>query len=140
MLSLWKKHTRVNTVFALAAAAFLLVNFFGFAHMSMTMDADGHMIMSDCPFMGTSICNMSPFEHVVMWQNLFTTTPHELNQTLALLLLIVSALGIAWIRYLFPPPREPAKQCSYCSYHERAPIINVLQELFSSGILNPKPF
>ena len=141
MKSLWRKHKLAKAVFAIGMTAFLLIGVLGLSHMGMTMDADGHMTMDNCPFMsGMGICNMSPLEHIAMWQNMFTTIPHELNQTLALLLLIVSALGIAWVRYLFPPPREPVRQRIYYSYREHVPVLNILQELFSSGTLNPKLF
>ena len=141
MISLWGKYKLTKTIFTLGVVAFLLMGVFGLSHAGMTMDADGHMTMDTCPFMsGMGICTMSPLEHVAMWQSMFTSTSHELNQILVVLVLMISVLGIAWIRYVFPPPRELVRQRTYYSYREHVPVITVLQELFSSGILNPKLF
>ena len=133
--------TLARNFLTLGLITVLLMGFLGVSHMGMTMGPDGKMTMADCPFMsGSGICNMSPLEHVAMWQGFFVSVPHALNQTLALLLLLVSALGIVRKRYRYPPPRDQLKQKRYYLDRKSVPVISVLQELFSCGILNPKSF
>lgn len=133
--------TFARNFLTLGLIAVLLTGFLGVSHMGMTMGPDGKMTMADCPFMsGSGICNMSPLEHVAMWQGFFASIPHALNQTLALLLVLVSALGIVRMRFLYPPPKDQPRQKRYYVDQKSVPVINVLQELFSCGILNPKPF
>lgn len=134
-------HKLAKAFFTLAVIGSLLPGFLGISHFRMTMGPDGEMSIVDCPFMnGGSICTMTALEHVAMWQSIFTSTPHELNQSIALLLLLVSLFGIIWIRRLYPPPRDVLEQYKYYLYYEHIPVLTVLQELFSSGILNQKPF
>ena len=131
----------VKTILLLGIAAFLLVGFFGLSHLSMNMEMNGEMSMADCPFMiGFSLCTMTPFQHISMWQNLFTNIPLQ-NPTL-ILLLLASALTLLyfWIKQLYPPPKNILRYFRYTSYQKYIPITRSFQELFSNGILNPKTF
>ena len=134
-------HQLAKTFFTLALITVLMMSFLGISHMGMTMGADGKMTQAPCPFMnGSGICNMSPLEHIAMWQSLFTSTLQQFNPVLQLLLLIVSiALGFSWRRYLYPPPDNVHKQFRRYSRCDQIPT-SFLQELFSQGILNPKLF
>ncbi len=139
MLSLQNK--TIKTLFFFGVASFFFVGFLGFSHFSMNMGMDGKMSMEDCPFMiGSSICTMTPFEHISMLQSLFTNIPHQ-NTTLVLLLL-ASALTLVffWIRQLFFPPKNIFMHSCHTSYSKYIPTTHIFQELFSNGILNPKTF
>ena len=95
-------------------------------------------LMSD-PFKLAEMSMRMWQDYVTLWQNMFTNTMHN-ERTLVLILLLLLSASILWNRYLFTPPREPARQHIYYSYREHVPIITLLQELFASGILNPKRF
>lgn len=118
------------------------MGFLGISHSGMTMGPDGKMTMDGCPFMsGTGICNMSPLEHVAMWQSLFAGIPQRFDPTLILLTILASIVFVrVWMRSLYPPPRVGNKQSRYYVYRKNIPIINAMKELFSCGILNPKAF
>ena len=135
----WRK--RAKTLFTLGLIVVLLMGFLGTSHMGMTMGPDGKMTMADCPFMsGSGVCNMSPLEHVAMWQNLFANIPQKLDPVSMLLLIALAVIILISPRFLYPPPNKLLTQLRYYSRHKRAPILTLLQELFSDGILNPKPF
>jgi hypothetical protein len=121
-------------------AAFLFMSMFGVFHSAMSMGMDGKM--SDCPFMpGMNVCPMSPLEHVSLMQGVFSNIPQQQDATLTLILFItfVAITGFIWFRQLFvPPDRFRAKGYFYRNRHFSIP--RLLQGLFSTGILNPKPF
>jgi len=89
--------------------------------------------MSNCPFMGTpAICSMSAQEHIAALQSMFTAIPIQILLLTALLFMAGPIL-----RYLtYKPPRflyfQPEKQF--------VPILDHLQEAFSSGIINSKAY
>lgn len=128
---------RAIAVFVLAA--FTLVGGFGVLHVGMDMDVGGSM--SACPFIGmTALCQMTPLEHIEAWQGMFTSLPWSagaaaLAFVLLVLLGLVSAAGVR-IR-----PVRTAYQALRCLRRwEYVPPANLLQELFSNGIYNPKYF
>lgn len=93
--------------------------------MSMPMDHDG----GGCPFMqgGTSLCPMSVFDHIASWQSTFTIVLIEI------LIFAIPVLVLVWAWLVIPKPERPP------GYRRRSyPATPFLQELFSSGILNPK--
>ncbi len=118
---------------------FMFVGGFGVFHFGMDMDMEGGM--SGCPFMGmTAICEMTPYEHISEWQAAFTTLPHTNTLTLLLISLLALFISLAWLgRIPIRPPLSLAPPVRYTQREEK-PIVNLLQELFSSGILNPKLF
>ena len=130
-----------NKLLILGMSAFLVMNLFGIFHSGMTMSADGKM--SDCPFMpGMNVCPMSPLEHVSYMHDLFTNVPQQQNPMLAFLLLLMglALVAVVWLRNLYTPPNLTSRSQLYF-YRQRSLSIPLLfQELFSNGILNPKPF
>ncbi len=110
-------------------------------HSAMSMSMDGKM--SDCPFMpGMNVCPMSPLEHVSFMQSFFTNIPQQENPLLALLfsLAFVAFVSVTWFKRFFSPP-DPNLRALQHLYRQRSfSILRLLQELFSQGILNPKPF
>ncbi|MES2225754.1 MAG: hypothetical protein V4480_03020 [Patescibacteria group bacterium] len=93
--------------------------------MAMPMDHS----TGGCPFMKgeTSICPMSVLDHITSWQSTFTITLVEIL-TFAL---PIFALALIWL--ILPKPEHPP------GYRRRSyPVPPLLQELFSSGLLNPR--
>jgi hypothetical protein len=130
-----------NSFLALGIGTFLFMSLFGMFHSAMSMSMDGKM--SDCPFMpGMNVCPMSPIEHVSFMQSFFTNIPQEENPLLALLfsLAFVAIVGLVWSKKLFSPPDPNLKALQYFYRQRSYSILRLLQELFSQGILNPKPF
>ena len=129
-------------IFTLGVAVFLFTGFLGLSHFSMTMNREGKMTMSDCPFMnGMAICNMSILEHIATWQSMFAHIQQLQNPMLVLLFLLSLSLAmVSWIKRLYPPPKNMLEQCASFFGCEHVLIIKPLQDLFSNGILNPKLF
>lgn len=135
---LMKSHGR-TAVFCLIIALALLAGLIGLPHVGMDMESDAQM--SFCPVMlGSAICSMSPIQHIALWQNMLTSIPQN---TALLVFLILSALslGLAWLwtrlwNFSF---EERAQSCVPHVSTDALPT-PFLQELFSSGILNPKLF
>lgn len=126
-----------------AAVALLVVGFVvagnsGLVHLGMN-----DMVMSEtmpgCSLMGMSaVCQMSPLEHLGMWQNLFTFLPKVEDLFAPLILLLTLALGVTWFSWL--PRRILKTDVRYRIRHGYVPPLRPLQELFSSGILHSKAF
>lgn len=97
------------------------------------MAMSGHHHEPGCPFMPgeQAICQMDVFDHISAWQSTFTST----LPTIVVYLLVVTAVFAAW-RYYSPPDlfvRVPLSKQRF------EPVrVSVTQELFSSGILNPR--
>lgn len=130
-----------NSFLTLGIGTFLFMSLFGMFHSAMSMSMDGKM--SDCPFMpGMNVCPMSPLEHVSFMQSFFTNIPQQENPLLALLfsLAFVAFVSVTWFKRFFSPP-DPNLRALQHLYRQRSfSILRLLQELFSQGILNPKPF
>lgn len=131
---------RTKAVAVFALASFMLTGGFGMLHAGtdMRMGSDGGA--HNCPFMGmTALCHMTPPEHIEAWQGMFASLPRSLGAALAFALLAficLATLGRVAIRVArtaYRALRRPQRQAY-------APPSNPLQELFSSGILNPKYF
>ena len=125
----------------LLIAGFFSITLFGIFHFGMTMSASGSM--ADCPFMpGMNMCPMSPVEHAAFMQSFLTGVPQLENPILMFLLAIsLLALGsVAWLRKLYSPPETILETKLYFYRQRYFPILRFFQELFSNGILNPRPF
>lgn len=132
----------IKTAIAFGIVAFLLVGA-GVPHFGMTMkmDMDGNMTMTDCYMPGmTAVCNMSPLEHVASWQSMFTATPVQNFTVMLLLLVLVTVIGFLWIEQTHSPPLALQRFSLSSRKREYVPLHSQLQELFSNGILNPKVF
>ncbi len=130
-----------KALFVSGLVVLFLFSFFGIAHSSMSMGEDGNMTMSNCPFMSgqAAVCNMNPLEHIAAWQGMFMSIPQQAGSNLIVLLLTAIALSFLWIINLW----RPSINHTYSSNHffvrkDYIPLASQLQELFSSGILNPK--
>lgn len=109
--------------------------------MKMRMDVDGNMTMSDCYMPGMmTLCNLSPLEHIAAWQTLFAGLPAQALSLMTLLVALASIVGLAWVRYVFSPPRELRNFSRFTRRREYVPLPPLFQELFSNGILNPKSY
>ncbi|MBA3733362.1 hypothetical protein H0W91_03230 [Patescibacteria group bacterium] len=136
-------HNKLIKIFlSLGILAFLFVGFLGMSHFTINMEIGSKMSMVDCPCcaVGTSICTMTPVQHISMWQSLFTNIPSQ-NTTLILLLLASTiAFLFFWTKQLYSPPKNILRNSQYSSYQKYIPNAHNFQELFSQGILNPKLF
>ncbi len=134
------KNNTGKILFWIGILAVLLIPSLGLIHSNM-MGMDSKMSMSDCPFMvGTSsLCTMTPFEHISIWQNMFTTLPNQ--DTVLQFFLIFSTFIFCFIffRQVFSPPQNYF-YLSRNRYRRYIFPTNYLQEAFSRGILNPKTF
>lgn len=122
---------------------FLPVGFFGFSHTNMVMGLDGQMSSGNCfmPGMTEVLCQMNPLEHIATWQNMFTAVPNQNDILLLLASLLALALGALFTAYRSTaPPVTAVLQPQFLYYKRRIPIIHLLQEAFSNGILHPKLF
>jgi len=120
--------------------SFLSTLFFGIFHINMDMSSEGQ-ISQKCFMPGMStMCQMSPIEHISAWQNMFTAIPGGINYLVVFLILftlIISRLALLGrIRQLIVSlPSLPL----LILYRKRYfPIPSYIQEAFSSGILHPK--
>mgnify|MGYP001567940350 CR=1 FL=1 len=129
-----------KTLLILSLVAFLLFGFFGLSHSSMAMGADGNMIMSNCPFMSGQVaaCKMDILEHIATWQSMFTGILSHTGSTLMLMLVAALALAFLWAHLRWPPTNRVFASTRLLVRREYVPPAPSLQELFSSGILNPK--
>ena len=134
------KNNTGKILFWIGILAILIVPSFGLIHFNMQMGMDGNMSVANCPFMvGTSLCSMTPLEHISIWQNIFTTLPHQNTILQILLAFSVFALFFILFRQVFSPPQNYfyLNRNKYRRYTFPA---NFLQVAFSRGILNPKTF
>ncbi len=113
---------------------------FGVSHFGVL----GHVNdqMTNCPFIPghSSVCNMSPVEHVLSLQSMFTVLPVKdvMSQFSALITLLV-LLSTYFIRKYYPPLVLQTAGYSKGVSRRFISIPNSLTEAFSKGILNPKP-
>jgi hypothetical protein len=126
----------------LALLVVLLISATGLPHfgMTMSMDEHGNMAMSDCYMPGmTTLCKMNVFDHMAWWQSMFTSIPAQ-NILFSLLLLVAAAIVLfTWSRLAHSPPEKLPMRFRF-RQRNYIPLASPLQELFSSGILNPKLF
>ncbi len=116
-----------TTIAILSVTAFLFIGSIGM--LSMT----DHHHEPGCPFMPGEqvICQMDVFDHIGAWQSTFTT----ILPTLVLYLFLAAVVFVAW-QYYSPPDlfvRVPINRRRL-----QPARVSVVQELFSSGILNPR--
>jgi hypothetical protein len=128
-----------RAILSLGVVAFLSVGTFGM-FSSATMGMDG--TMSHCPFMpGMNVCPMTAFEHISFMQGLFSNVPHQQDTALALILAMsfVAIASLIWFRQLFVSTGL-SRSIGYFYRNRYFSFQRVLQELFSSGILNSKRY
>lgn len=140
MFTVGKTHKTVYLLTILLA--FFLVGFLSLAQTNVVMGSDAKD-MSNCPFMPgmTSLCQMSPLEHLTAWQTAFTAIPNQADVLAILLLLLALALSTfkLYSNQSASPPRILVPDPSSTTYYKtHIPIVSPLQEAFSDGILHPK--
>lgn len=118
-------------------AAFIIVSIISSVYF-MGMNPDG--TMSHCVFMG-GICNMTLYDHLILWQNMFAMSLQK-TASLDFLLLIVS-LALALTIGIFKLAVEQTHSDDFISklYHKQKQYLSFfdyLKEAFSQGTLNPK--
>lgn len=132
-----------KTFLILGFVAFLFLGFFGISHSTMAMGEEGNMTMSNCPFMQGQavVCKMDPLEHIAAWQSMFTSVPPQDSSILILLLLVALAISFLWTHLRRPSIDTTYKTTKlFIRRGDYIPLASPLQELFSSGILNPKVY
>lgn len=112
---------------------------FGLYQFGVNMNMGGGMV--NCPFSGhaMSICKMNPMEHLQEWQNMFLADP-ALGSILFLVLILASFLIISRFAKYLNQINLTNSYKKLLLYFQSEPIINILQEAFSNGILNPKTY
>lgn len=118
----------------LTVLLFLLMGVVGVWH-TVSMDAG----MSGCPLMAraATLCDMSPTEHIALWQRLFTAAPHRAF----VLALSIAALGLALPRLASTRACSLLHRVQYQSYRRLVLAfvpLDPLKQAFSQGILHPK--
>jgi len=133
------KHSKIAKLSALLTLGiFLVVGGFGILFsFGMNMSSEGDM--PPCPFMaqGSSMCTMTPLEHISAWQSMLTALPvgNILLATLLIFAVIIliskDALGLIEQKLL---------SIYRFRHRKRFTTWNYLQEAYSRGLLNPKTF
>lgn len=119
----------------------LVMLLFSISHFALP----GHMSQQivDCPFMPghSSICKMSPMEHIQAWQSMFTMLPaKDALSFLAVLLALLALLGLNYFRKHTLYDQLELEPNTKLFYLRSISIFDPLKEAFSRGILNPKTF
>lgn len=128
----FRRYARFGVCLAVVLVLFAYAG--GASHLAMSVGGD----MMPCPFADTtSLCDMTPLEHVSAWQSVFTALPYY---DACLLLLCVAVFLFVAVRARFR--RELLHLFVRYRVHIALPPVPAmaLQEVFSAGILNPKPF
>ena len=127
------------TAWLIIAMVGFVLGTFGLPHLGMTMkmDMDGHMKMSDCLMPGmTAICNMTPIEHAASWKSMFTNVLLHYGSTLLFLLL---AFAIAW--YLSHRVYKPERREEFIRrYRNRETGFDSLRLAIADGVVHSKAF
>lgn len=118
--------------------AFILIILLGASQIfAMEMNEDGNM--DGCPFTGkTMLCKMNILEHLSLWQSMFTVIPKK-SVVLLVLISVLTAVILfnrsVLTRLLI---RKQESQLLYFLQHSGLYFLNIIQEIFSQGILHPK--
>jgi hypothetical protein len=124
----------------LGFGALLVMSTLGIVYSGMSMSMGGGK-MSYCPLMsGSNVCPMSALEHAALMQSIFTNIPQQQDATILFILAIsiMAAIGIGWFRSVLTS--APFKYSGFQYRYKERLILRAIQELFSNGILNPKPY
>lgn len=127
-------YLKTNIFLGFLISFLLVLNIGGVFSAHMMMDGD----MTPCPYMGmTSICSMTPLEHLSGWQRMFSV-PLQESGTLLLLSFIVLSLVWIFTQQLFEPLRSFSKVFSRFRYKEK--VFDSLQLAFARGIIHSKAY
>lgn len=106
------------------------------SHLSTTKPMASNM--DDCPFMlhEESICPMDFADHIYIWKSVFVGVLPTILTIISILSLVVIKVRFIWELVLqkakTPAIRRQYREATYSF------LYRPLQEMFSSGILNPK--
>lgn len=97
------------------------------------------MNMIGCPFAGHggAVCDMSPLEHIAMWQNLFAAVP--MQSTVAIFMFLLALFLLAYSVQQFRPP-VPTPQPVRAFYPQETFIYDPLRRFIARGLMHPKLF
>lgn len=115
--------------------AFIVASLFGI-HMGMDMNENGDM--SGCIFMSgeSAMCPMDWSEHLLRWQQAFTSTLPSKSTLLALAVALFAGIAIFIAPQIIRNNAPPLAVCRERS--NAAKLSNHLLQDFSDGRLNPK--
>lgn len=117
----------------------LFVGLFGLFHITVSMNNPGQGM--GCLYMDiASLCTMNPFQHIAVWQNVFTASfPKEIFSLIAFILLIILFAFTSWS--FWRNSKIALFVARVWQFISQIFIVrNPLQEAFSNGILHPKIF
>lgn len=112
----------------------ILSAYIAFGSFLMMGMMDHHPMDGGCPFMPGEqvVCQMDAFDHISAWQSTFVA----IVPTILALSILAAVIVLTW-RHCYPPPDFVPIRIHYQRRTESV-ITPFYQELFSSGILNPK--
>jgi hypothetical protein len=126
----------------LAMVSFLWISMFSLFYHTSDMGSDG--MASSCLFGGekVSLCTMSFSEIISLWQGSFVGLAQETGSLSSVLLLIILAVAIVFVRNLLYEFSERifSRRILYIKQHFQINFFNYLKEAFSQGTLNPKVY
>lgn len=127
-----------QVIFVLILTFVLMMTVGGVVSAEMMMDKDG-MMMHNCPFMGIAVlCEMSPLQHLMEWQSMFTASAQPLAVILLLLLVLAIALSQFLTRILMDRLHE--RPAPVFRYRYRQPVFDTLRLALARGIIHPKVY
>lgn len=120
-----------KSLFAFLIALLVVINLGGVFTAEMMMENGA---MDHCPFMGvSSLCSMSPLDHLSEWQQMFTTTVQQMLTATFLLLAVI----IAW--YFLKDLLIPRRTEKFLErYRDKERAFDPLRLVFARGILHSK--
>lgn len=119
----------------------ILLGFFGLPHMVMPTDASGGMTMTNCPLMfgQAALCRMDLLGHIAGWQSMLTGIVQQGDIALLLSLLAALIAVRLWQKMRLPEIENMRMAAKAVRGNHLLPPSPLL-ELFSRGVLNPKPY
>ena len=133
-MNIFASQTLAKRVLIVAFIVLFLIAVLGLSHFGMNMNADG--TMSECPYMGVpTLCTMDIFEHLTMWQQLFSSVIPQFMTLILLLLIAFPLRGLFNDLFTYKPPiARPV------FYRREFTIIDSLKLAFARGLIHPKIF
>lgn len=124
---------------AIAITAFVLGGFLATSHLGMKMQREGGV--GHCPLMpGVVICNMTPLQHMAAAQSMFNALPQDKDFFTLLVLVLAAAVAVILPhqkKLLFQPI---IRRAGFVLRREDTPLLRLLQEALSNGVIHSKAF
>jgi len=140
MIAVFQKATKMLLVSVLIML--LLLGFFGLAHVTMSMNVDDGMGMTNCPLMfgQAALCKMNLLEHIAGWKSMFTGMVQYDGVALLFSVLIALIFLHIWNKLRQPIVEHVHSVVRDVVRRNHLLPPSPLAELFSGGVLNPKLF